>query len=126
MNNLVKKLTSGHQPVAATQYKDAIEFKNSIDRNYVVIKFTETNGGTELGFKLNDSLTRLNDLNFNKATGVAHIVGELTLNYEQVRLIADIDLSTLKGDGYLELINETEKSVAQSSKAQTESGETIH
>ncbi len=126
MDSLVKKLTSGQHPVAAAQYKDASDFKNSIDRNYVIIKFTETSGGTELGFKLNDSLTKLDGLDFAEATGVAHIVGELTLNYQKVRFIADIDLSTLEGEGYLELIEETGKSVNQSNKARTESGETVH
>jgi hypothetical protein len=34
-------------------------------------------------------------------TGRVHLEGELTLDYVKVRCIADIDLQTFKGEGYL-------------------------
>jgi hypothetical protein len=37
---------------------------------------------------------------------VAHLEGGLTLNYVKVRCIADIDLQTLQGKGYLVPVGE--------------------
>ena len=44
--------------------------------------------------------------NFETQTGEVHLVGNLTLNYEKLRCIADLDLQTLSGQGHLELIEE--------------------
>ena len=42
-------------------------------------------------------------------TGVIKIGGELTLNYEKVRCHAEVDLETLKGEGYLEYLGPAEE-----------------
>jgi hypothetical protein len=48
--------------------------------------------------------TRLEGADFASATGSVHLVGSLTLNYDKVQLVADIDLGSLKGTGHLVLI----------------------
>jgi len=50
--------------------------------------------------------TRLDGADFESGTGSVRLVGNLTLNYDKVQLVADIDLASLKGTGYLVLIEE--------------------
>lgn len=50
--------------------------------------------------------TRLDGADFEAGTGSVHLVGGLTLNYDKVQLVADIDLASLKGTGHLVLIEE--------------------
>jgi uncharacterized protein YbdZ (MbtH family) len=71
--------------------------KEAIDRNYVHIKFVDTKGGTELGIRLNRDACDLSRADFGSGTGTVHVEGGLTLDYEQVACIADIDLATLDG-----------------------------
>lgn len=104
MDALVGKLSSGKHPVAASRYQSAAELRECIDRGFVLVKFTETQGGTELGFSLNTQQSRIADADFAKAAGTVRLVGELSLNYERVRCIADIDLQSLSGEGYLEIV----------------------
>lgn len=106
MNELVKKLSEGSHPVEASlkPEKTVTAFQESIERGYVYIKFTNTQGGTELGIKLDNNASDLSTANFEQKTGIAHIVGDLTLNYVPVKCIADIELATLTGKGHLEII----------------------
>ena len=64
---------------------------------YVFIKFTSTRGGTDLGVRVDKSATDLSQAYFDQATGVAHVEGTLTLNYVQIRCVADIDLTLHPG-----------------------------
>ena len=104
MNELVERLSTGKHNVAVTRYKSAKELKECIDRRFVLVKFTETQGGTELGYKLDMDKSRTDEADFDSPKGVVRLVGELTLNYENVRCIADIDLESLTGKGNLELL----------------------
>lgn len=108
MNELVQRLSKGEHPVEASlrSEKTIAAFKESIDRGYVHIKFTNTRGGTELGVSLNRDASDLSTANFEQRTGVARIVGNLILNYVQVKCIADIELETLTGKGHLEVSEE--------------------
>jgi hypothetical protein len=102
MDELVKRLSKGDHPVVASAVLDSVEeFKKSIDRGYVHIKFTDTKGGTELGIRLDNEASDLSKANFNSSKGKVHLEGTLTLNYVNVRCIADIDLGTLQGKGHL-------------------------
>jgi hypothetical protein len=105
MNDLVRKLTEGDHPVEASvrPEKDLAGFQAAVNRGYVHIRFTDTLGGTELGFKLDPILTDLAKADFANARGVIRVGGTLTLDYEKVRCIAEIDLSSLGGRGRLEL-----------------------
>jgi hypothetical protein len=73
------------------------------EMGYVLVKFTETQGGTELGFALDREASDISAADFGNGTGMVHLEGNLTLNWDQVRCIVDLDLSTLDGTGRLVL-----------------------
>jgi hypothetical protein len=104
MDELVQRLAAGDHPLVTQRYKSAEELKQAIDRGYVLIKFTDTQGGTELGSRLDTTLTSLSGADFGQATGTAHLVGHLTLNYVKVRCVADVDVASLEGKGHLEIL----------------------
>lgn len=107
MNELVEKLINGRHPVAAERSASPRELRDQVERGFVVLKFPDTRGGTELGSQLDMEQTRLDDADFESGTGNVHLVGNLTLNYNKVQLVADIDLASLKGTGHLVLIEES-------------------
>jgi hypothetical protein len=104
VNELVQRLTMS-QPVVVGGYEPSLEeLRNRVgDMGYVLIKFTETRGGTELGFPLDRDATDLSAADFAQGSGAVHVEGNLILNDDPVRCIADIDLATLKGTGRLAL-----------------------
>lgn len=104
MNELVERLTSGLQPIVAERSASPRELREQIERGFVLLKFPNTRGGTELGSQLDMGQTRLDGADFESGTGMVHLVGHLTLNYEKVQLVADIDLASLKGTGQLVLV----------------------
>jgi hypothetical protein len=104
MDELTERLTVG-QPVimgGANPTVDELRERTG-DMGYVLVKFTQTRGGTELGFPLDREATDLSKADFDSGTGAVHVEGNLILNDDPVRLIADIDLGTLKGTGRLAL-----------------------
>jgi len=105
---LVKRLTQGSHPLAAGLYpeKSVQALKGGIDRGYVHIKFTETKGGTELGIRLDTAACDFSRADFENQSGTVHLEGGLILDYVKVRCIADIDLTTLTGQGHLEIVEE--------------------
>ena len=105
--SLVDRLTVGdHRIVVAQRPEPTVKaLKEAIDNGYVRVKFTETKGGTELGFKVDKEASQL-DANFEEGTGKVRLVGGLTLDYTKVRVIAEIDLATLEGLGHLEKVLE--------------------
>ena len=104
MDELVQRLSEGNHPVIAGRAESAEGLKQSIDRGYVLVKFTDTRGGTELGVRLDEAATDLSGADFAQATGAVHLAGTLTLNYVKVRCVADVDLATLEGRGHLEIL----------------------
>jgi hypothetical protein len=104
MNELVERLTNGSHPIVASRSASPGELREQIERGFVLLKFPDTRGGTELGSQLDREQTRLDGADFANATGSVHLVGNLTLNYDKVRLVADIDLNSLTGAGHLVLI----------------------
>ena len=108
MNELVERLSIGKHPVVfEMQSKGMQEVKHRLmDLKFVFVKFTNTKGGTELGINVEDSFTSLTNANFEEGIGNIHVVGWCILNYHKVRCIADIDVATREGTGYLELFNE--------------------
>jgi uncharacterized protein YbdZ (MbtH family) len=103
-DNLVDRLCEGDHLIEASlrPEKTVQALKESIDRGYVHIKFTNTQGGTELGVRLDPDRSDLSQADFAHHTGMVRLVGGLTLNYVKVRCVADIDLKTLTGQGHLE------------------------
>ena len=104
MDELVRRLSEGDHPVITRRADSVEELKQSIDRGYVLVTFTDTRGGTELGVRLDEALTDLGKADFEKGTGTVHLVGALILNYVKVRCVADVDLATLEGKGHLEIL----------------------
>jgi hypothetical protein len=104
MNELVERLTKGPHPIVAERSASPRELREQIERGFVLLKFPNTRGGTELGSRLDMEETRLDGADFEGGTGTVHLVGSLTLNYDKVQLVADIDLASLKGTGHLVLI----------------------
>jgi uncharacterized protein YbdZ (MbtH family) len=102
-DDLVKRLSEGAHPVVASlrPEKTIKAFKERIDLGYVHLRFVDTRGGTELGVRLDSAALDLSSADFENQTGFVHLEGGLTLNYQKVRCIADIDLQTLAGTGYL-------------------------
>lgn len=104
MNELTERLTVEQPIVMGGADPTVAELRERTgEMGYVLVKFTETRGGTELGFPLDRDATDINGANFDDATGTVHVEGHLILNDDPVRCIANIDLATLKGTGRLAL-----------------------
>jgi hypothetical protein len=106
MSELVERLCNGsHRVEVALRPERTVEaFKQCLDRGYVHIKFTETRGGTELGVAVDPQLTDLSSADFDNRTGRLTVGGKLTLDYVEVRCLADINLAELSGTGRLEKV----------------------
>jgi uncharacterized protein YbdZ (MbtH family) len=104
--SLVDRLCAGDHPIeVALRPEPSIKaFKDAVDSGYLRVKFTNTKGGTELGFKVDKDASDLSEANFNEGTGQARVVGGLSLDYTKVRCVANIDLQTLAGVGHLEKV----------------------
>jgi Core binding factor beta subunit len=104
MNELTERLTV-EQPIIMGGTDPTLEElrDRTGEMGYVLVKFTETRGGTELGFSLDRQTSDLSAADFDNGTGMAHVEGNLILNGDHVRCIASIDLATLKGTGRLKL-----------------------
>jgi len=102
MNQLLQKLRHGDHPVEVSLRPNRTPnaFKECIDRGFVHVRFTDTDGGTELGVRLDKTACDLN-ADFELGTGKIKLIGNLTLDYVKVQCIADIELQSLAGKGYL-------------------------
>lgn len=102
MNDLVRRLTDEQAvEVSLRPQTDLAGFRAALERGYVHVKFTETRGGTELGFAPEVDADQADLAN---GTGRVSLRGELVLDYVPVRIHATIDLASLKGTGRLEPI----------------------
>jgi len=101
--SLIERLGEGDHAVEVSlrPEKTSKLFKEAIDRGYVHVKFTQTKGGTEIGFHLDRANSDFSRANFEAQTGMAHVEGNLTLDCVKVRCVADIDLGMLSGNGHL-------------------------
>lgn len=113
MSELVQKLSVGdHRVVVSLRpTPSAAAFKECLDREYVLVKFTDTRGGTELGVRLDPAATDASGADFANATGSVTLVGTLKLDFVNVRCLATIDLATLAGTGHLEPVDQSETAV---------------
>ena len=104
MNDLVQRLCQGEHRVEVTirPERSLQALKECIDRGFVHIRFTDTRGGTELGVRLDKQAMDPIHPESLSETGTVRLVGGLTLNYEKVTCVADIDLSTFEGRGKLQ------------------------
>ena len=107
-DDLVSFLATGTHPVEAglRPEKTVLRLKEALARGFVHVKFTDTRGGTELGFQVDPQASDVTQADFENGTGRIHVEGGLTLNYQKVRCVADLDLATLTGEGHLERVAE--------------------
>lgn len=108
MDGLVERLSAGDHPATVGGPQSSLEdFRKRVEETgYVLITFTDTQGGTQLGVQVDRAATDTSEADFDAASGTVHVEGALTLNYVRVRCVADIDLLTLNGTGHLEVIEE--------------------
>ena len=106
MDELVRNLVTGTHELSAARSKSPEELRQAIERGYVLVKFTQTRGGTELGVRLDRSRSSTGNADFASGTGAVKLVGTLVLNYNEVELTADIALDTLQGSGALKLLKD--------------------
>jgi hypothetical protein len=107
MNELTQRLTSSQPLVMGGSQPSVEELRKRVEEmKYILIKFTETRGGTELGFELDQDATDVSGADFEHGSGTVHVEGSLILNDDPVRCIADLELATLKGTGHLVVVEE--------------------
>lgn len=104
MDRLVEFLSNGRHPVRASRVESAAALRESIERDFILIKFTDTNGGTELGVPLDKTRSQIGNANFAESSGEVELVGKITLNYVPVEVSAKIDVATLEGTGQLTVL----------------------
>jgi hypothetical protein len=98
VNELVEKLMD-LQSVSVAKPEDNKElFGECLKREYFHILFPST--GTELGVRLDSENSIFNPENFSEAESI-HLEGYLTLNFEKVKCVVDLDTTTLNGKGFL-------------------------
>lgn len=109
MNELTNRLATGEHPVTLGGPNPSVEnLQTRITQvGWLHVKFTDTRGGTDLGIPLDKAACDFSTANFDEGTGSIHIEGDLTLNHDRVRCIADLDLATLNGTGHLVPIAES-------------------
>jgi hypothetical protein len=106
MSDLVDRLSSGTHAVSAARYKSGDEFEAAVARGFVLVKFTGTRGGTELGFKIDREKSVID---FANPSGKVQLVGPLTLDYVPVECVVEIDVQSREGAGALRRLgNEAE------------------
>lgn len=103
---LPTRLSEGvHKVVFRARRDDALEeFKEAVDRRYVHMTFSETRGGTELGFPIDEERSDLSAADWEKGDGELHLEGELVLDGVAVRCVVDFELEQLEGTGHLDLV----------------------
>lgn len=106
LNELVQRLTREQEIECSRPEKTVKALKECIDRDYVHVMFKNT--GTELGLQLLKEECNFDKANFDKAEGTVHLVGYLTLNYDKVKCIADINLADCEGKGCLAPVTDEE------------------
>ncbi|MBD8529982.1 MULTISPECIES: MbtH domain protein [unclassified Massilia] len=99
MSPLVEKLSQAQHPLSLIRYKSSAELRAALARGVVLVKFTGTQGGTELAVQLDQPVRELDE-----AAGEYELSGSLTLDYQPVACSATIALATLTGFGCLKVV----------------------
>lgn len=104
MTDLPARLSQGNTKVTfRARGGDArAELKEAIERKYVHVLFTGTQGGTELGFPLDEARSELAGADWERGEGTVRLAGDLKLDGIPVRCVAEIDLASVEGVGRLE------------------------
>jgi uncharacterized protein YbdZ (MbtH family) len=103
-DNLVEYLSTGEHPVEVRVPKSST-FRDRMELGFIHVRFTDTRGGTELGFSVNREHTDTSRANLDEPSGELRLAGTLKLNGVRVMCVADLDLTTLAGTGHLEVLD---------------------
>jgi hypothetical protein len=104
VSELVKFLCKGDHPIEARLPEKTREgLEKAIASGHVPIKFTDTRGGTDLLVPLDRNRSDLRAIEDNNGSAEINLVGDLQLDYVAVTCVARIDLSTLEGQGHLQI-----------------------
>jgi hypothetical protein len=107
MNDLVEFLCTGEHPVEVSSREKTREgVKEAVRLGQVLVMFTDTKGGTEIGIPVDRDRSDLRGLESSNGPGEIKLVGDLTLDYVPVTCVARIDLTSMKGEGHLEVREE--------------------
>jgi len=99
MNNLLPLLGTEMQ----IKNPELDRLKRAVEIGYVLVKFTETQGGTELGGNLKKvEYNCFGEINENE--NILRMKGFLKLDYTPVLLHATVQLDTFQGTGFLEVL----------------------
>jgi hypothetical protein len=99
MSELVEFLCHGSHPVELSRYKTADEVRECIDRGYILVRFTDTRGTTELGVRLDGAQCELDKADFASGAGQVRLGGHLNLDFVDIECVVDIELASLTGTG---------------------------
>lgn len=107
IDRLVTKLSEEKHPILfEPRTEDINEIKERLKSGFVFVRFTDTQGGTELGITVDSALTDIDPTIFEKSKSNFKLVGTCELNFHKVRCIAEIDLPSQQGFAQLELLND--------------------
>jgi uncharacterized protein YbdZ (MbtH family) len=98
------RLSRADTRVALVLYPEAspAALREAIDHGFVILRFEETDGGTDLGVDLDTS--DVGEADLDAGTGTVRLSGTLTLDYTPVRCHAVIDVAAMSGQGRLEIL----------------------
>lgn len=100
------RLSHGDHPVVVSLLPEPTlrAFRARLELGYVYVRFTDTRGGTDIGFPIDTHALDLSRADLENGSGTLRLSGALTLDDVNVRCIADIDVATLAGVGHLEVV----------------------
>ena len=104
---LVQRLSTGSHPVVVAGVGDrsvteAIErFRQRLERGYVSVLFTGTNGGTELSLRFDPQSVDRSRCDFARRSGSLALAADLNLDGVDVRCEVELSLAELAGTGRL-------------------------
>ena len=102
MSELVDKLREEQPIEASLRPRSTTEsLRVAIEKGVLYIKFTRTNGGTDLCMNVDRDASSLASADFDGGSGRVEIVGDLSLDFIPVRFRGILDLETLQGTGAL-------------------------
>jgi uncharacterized protein YbdZ (MbtH family) len=104
---LVERLSHGDHAVEVVGLGEdpRRHLRERIELGHVMVRFTETEGGTELGIRFDPKTLELGGFDLEAGTGKLALRGELTLDGTRVRVHADIDGASMAGRGRLEVLS---------------------
>ena len=116
MNKLIEMLSEGARPVIVNRKQPTVtQLKERIRMKHVPVLFQET--CTEIGIWLDERKCYLVAGDLEGEKGMLHLEGVVTLNYEKIRCLIDLDVSTLHGSGRIERVSDSEYQHILGSKA---------